>query len=163
MEINKSIIKIVTILSFIFVFIMDYINITQFINYGAHIDNTISNIITFISILIGFISTIYVMMQQFQDSYVLKLLRDRELSDMFNNSFRSLMYVGFIDVIILIFMNFFADNITIFKIISYFSCPLTTYFLLSSNNLITTICKMITSEEKLKKLDKKIEKDDIIK
>lgn len=163
MEINKNIIKIITILSLIAVFLMDYINVTQYINYSSHIDNTISNVITFISILIGFISTIYVMMQQSQDSYVLKLLRDKNLSDTFNNSFRILMYVGFIDVIILIFMNFFAENITIFKLISYFSCPLTTYFLLSSNNLITTICKMIASEEKLKKLDKKIEKEDIIK
>lgn len=163
MEINKNIIKIITISSLIAVFLMDYINVTQYINYSSHIDNTISNVITFISILIGFISTIYVMMQQSQDSYVLKLLRDKNLSDTFNNSFRILMYVGFIDVIILIFMNFFAENITIFKLISYFSCPLTTYFLLSSNNLITTICKMIASEEKLKKLDKKIEKEDIIK
>lgn len=163
MEINKNIIRIITVLSFLFIFLMDIINVTNFINYSSHVDNTVSNIITFISILIGFISTIYVMMQQSQDSYVLKLLRDKNLSDTFNNSFRMLMYVGFIDVIILIFMNFLADNITAFKIISYISCPLTTYFLLSSNNLITTICKMIASEEKLKKLDKKVEKDDIIK
>lgn len=163
MEINKKLIKIITAVSLILVFIMDFINITQFINYSAHIDNTIANIITFISILIGFISTIYVMMQQSQDSYVLRLLREKNLSDTFNNSFRALMYVGFIDVIILILMNFFADSITIFKIIAYFACPLTTYFLLSSNNLITTICKMISSEEKLKKLDKKVEKSDIIK
>ena len=163
MEIHKRLIIIITILSLIFVIFMDYINVTQYINYYSHIDNTISNVITFISILIGFISAIYVMMLQTQNSYVLKLLRDKNLSDTFNKSFRILMYVGFSDVIILIFMNFFADSITIFKIISYSSCPLTTYFLLSSNNLITTICKMIASEEKIKKLDKKVETDDIIK
>lgn len=161
MEINKKVIFVITSLSIILLIVMDLINITKFIDYTSNIDSTISNIITFISILIGFVSTIYVMIQQAKDSYVLNLLRKNELLELFNNSFRSLMYTGFFTVISLIFMNFFARNITIFKIISYFSCPLTTYFLLSTNNFIVTICKMISAEEKLKKSDRKIEKEDL--
>lgn len=161
MEINKKILNLITILSFLFVIVMDFINISQYIDYNSHIDNTISNTITFISILIGFISAIYVMILQAQESYIMKLLKDLNLTNMFNHSFKSLMYIGFIDVIVLIIMNFLANNITIFKFIIYIAFPLTTCFLLSSYNIITTICKMISSEEKLKKLDLKIEKKDI--
>ena len=106
-EINKNIIKVTTILSFLFICLMDIINITRFVNYSVHIDNIISIIITFISILIGFISTIYVMMQQSQDSYVIKLLRKENILDTFNSSFKSLMYIDFIDIIVLMFINFF--------------------------------------------------------
>ena len=101
------------------------------------------------------------MILQAQESYIMKLLKDLNLTNIFNHSFKSLMYIGFIDVIVLIIMNFLANNITIFKFIIYIAFPLTTYFLLSSYNMITTICKMISSEEKLKKLDLKIEKKDI--
>ena len=59
-------------------------------------------------------------------------------------------YNSHIDVIVLIIMNFLANNIIIFKFIIYIAFPLTTYFLLSSYNIITTICKMISSEEKSK-------------
>ena len=161
MELSKKIVTVLIVLSFLFVLVMDCINITQFINYRVHIDNTITNVITFISILIGFISAIFVMIQQTQNSYVLELLRKLGLLEIFNQSFKTLMYIGFINVITLILMNFLADNLKFFKIITYFACPLTTYFLLSSYNIITTICKMISSEEILRKLDRKIEKDDI--
>lgn len=161
MEINKKILIFITILSFLFVLVMDFINVTQYINYSSHIDNTISNIITFISILIGFISAIYVMILQTQDSYVLKLLKHLNLTNTFNYSFKSLMYIGFVDVILLILLNFLADIITFVKLITYIAFPLTIYFLLSSYNIITTICKMISSEDKLKKLDLKIEEKDI--
>lgn len=161
MEITKKIIVPVTILSFAFVIFMDYINITQYVNYNSHIDSVIANIITFISILIGFISAIYVMVLQSQNSYVLELIRKQNLIDSFNKSFKTLMYVGFITVIILITMNIFADNIIILKPITYIACPLTTYFIFSSNTIIITICKMISAEEQLKKLDRKIEKKDI--
>ena len=115
MELNKQILKFITTLSFLFVLVMDYINITQYVKYVSHIDNTISNIITFISILIGFISAIYVMILQTQDSYVLKLLNDSDLINIFNKSFKSLMIIGFIDIILLILINFLADNIKIIK------------------------------------------------
>ncbi len=72
MEINKVLIGIITIISFIIVIFLDIINISQYFDYTANIDNTISNVITFVSILIGFISTIYVMIQQSENSYVLK-------------------------------------------------------------------------------------------
>lgn len=161
MEINKKMLIFITILSFLFVGVMDFINVTQYINYSSHIDNTISNIITFISILIGFISAIYVMILQTQDSYVLKLLKHLNLTNTFNDSFKSLMYIGFVDVILLILINFLVDIITLVKLIAYLAFPLTIYFLLSSYNIITTICKMISSEDKLKKLDLKIEEEDI--
>ena len=161
MELNKKILKFITALSFLLVLVMDHINITQYIKYISHIDNTISNIITFISILIGFISAIYVMILQTQDSYVLKLLKDLNLINMFNKSFKSLMCIGFIDVILLILINFLADYLIMIKWIIYLTFPLTIYFLLASYNIITIICKMISSENKLKKLDLKVEEKDI--
>lgn len=161
MEINKVLIRIITIISFIIVIFLDIINISQYIDYTSNIDSTISNAITFVSILIGFISTIYVMIQQSEDSYVLKLLKEFKVINIFNNSFKLLMYIGFLDVIVLIALNFFSSNITIFKYIFYIAFPLNIYFLLLSNNIITTICKIIISEEKLKNKNKKIEKTDL--
>lgn len=161
MEINKLSIRIITIISFIIVIFLDIINISQYIDYITNIDSTISNIITFISILIGFISTIYVMIQQNENSYVLRLLKEFKVINIFNNSFKLLIYIGFLDVIVLIALNFFSSNITIFKYIFYIAFPLNIYFLLLSNNIITTICKIIISEEKLKNKNKKIEENDL--
>lgn len=161
MEINKVLIGIITIISFIIVIFLDIINISQYFDYTANIDNTISNVITFVSILIGFISTIYVMIQQSENSYVLKLLKEFKVINIFNNSFKRLIYIGFLDVIVLIALNFFCSNITIFKYIFYVAFPLNVYFLLLSNNIITTICKIIISEEKLKNKNKKIEENDL--
>ena len=144
MEINKVLIGIITIISLIIVIFLDIINISQYFDYTANIDNTISNVITFVSILIGFISTIYVMIQQSENSYVLKLLKEFKVINIFNNSFKLLIYIGFLDVIVLIALN-----------------PLNVYFLLLSNNIITTICKIIISEEKLKNKNKKIEENDL--
>ena len=150
MEINKVLIGFITIISFIMVIFLDIINISQYFDYTANIDNTVSNVITFVSILIGFISTIYVMIQQSENSYVLKLLKEFKVINIFNNSFKRLIYIGFLDVIVLIALNFFCSNITVFKHIFYVAFPLNVYFLLLSNNIITTICKIIISEEKLK-------------
>lgn len=161
MEINKILIGIITIISFIMVIFLDIINISQYFDYTANIDNTISNVITFVSILIGFISTIYVMIQQSENSYVLRLLKEFKVINIFNNSFKLLIYIGFLDVIVLIALNFFCRNITIFKYIFYVAFPLNVYFLLLSNNIITTICKIIISEEKLKNKNKKIEENDL--
>lgn len=161
MEINKVLIGIITIISFIIVIFLDIINISQYFDYTANIDNTISNVITFVSILIGFISTIYVMIQQSENSYVLKLLKEFKVINIFNNSFKLLIYIGFLDVIVLIALNFFCSNITVFKYIFYVAFPLNVYFLLFSNNIITTICKIIISEEKLKNKNKKIEENDL--
>jgi hypothetical protein len=161
MEINKVLIGIITIISFIIVIFLDIINISQYFDYTANIDNTISNVITFVSILIGFISTIYVMIQQSENSYVLKLLKEFKVTNIFNNSFKLLIYIGFLDVIVLIALNFFCSNITVFKYIFYVAFPLNVYFLLLSNNIITTICKIIISEEKLKNKNKKIEENDL--
>lgn len=161
MEINKVLIGIITIISFIIVIFLDIINISQYFDYTANIDNTISNVITFVSILIGFISTIYVMIQQSENSYVLKLLKEFKVTNIFNNSFKLLIYIGFLDVIVLIALNFFCSNITAFKYIFYVAFPLNVYFLLLSNNIITTICKIIISEEKLKNKNKKIEENDL--
>ena len=101
------------------------------------------------------------MIQQSENSYVLKLLKESKVINVFNNSFKLLMYIGFIDVMVLIALNFFSSNITIFKYIFYMAFPLNIYFLLLSNNIITTICKIIISEEKLKNKNKKIEKNDL--
>ncbi len=161
MEINKVLIGIITIISFIIVIFLDIINISQYFDYTANIDNTISNVITFVSILIGFISTIYVMIQQSENSYVLKLLKEFKVINIFNNSFKLLIYIGFLDVIVLIALNFFCSNITVFKYIFYVAFPLNVYFLLLSNNIITTICKIIISEEKFKNKNKKIEENDL--
>ena len=161
MEINKVSIGIITIISFIIVIFLDIINISQYFDYTANIDNTISNVIAFVSILIGFISTIYVMIQQSENSYVLKLLKEFKVINIFNNSFKLLIYIGFLDVIVLIALNFFCSNITVFKYIFYVAFPLNVYFLLLSNNIITTICKIIISEEKLKNKNKKIEENDL--
>ena len=162
MEINKKIMILITIMTFVLVALMDLINITKYVSYSEHLDSTIANTITFISILIGFISSIYVMLQQDQNTCVMKLLRSLNLLKVFNNSFKVLVYIGFFDVIILILMNLVASNSTIFKIIVYFAIPVTVYFLLSSMNIIITICKMISAEEKLKQRNNRIEKDDII-
>lgn len=162
MEINKFFIWIITILSFVFLVILDIFNISQYIDYSQQIESTISNTITFISILIGFISTIYVMIQQSQDGYVFKLLQKHKLTSIFNKSFKSFVYIGFLNVIILIILNFFSNKMEIFKFIIYIVVPLSIYFLLISNNLITTICKIIISEDELKNKDKKIEEKDII-
>ena len=151
MEIKNVWIFLITILSFVFLIFLDFIDITNMFNYSAHIDNTISNLITFISILIGFISTIYVMIQQSQEeSYVYKLLSKNNLIIKFNYSFKNFIFFGILDVLLLILLNFFADSFLIFKYIAYITLPLTTYFILISNNLLFTICKMIISEEKLK-------------
>ena len=156
MEIKKSLINIITILSFILLIVLDFFNVSQYINYIENIDSTISNSITFASILIGFISTVYIMIQQSQDSYVFKLLEKNNLLDKFNYSFKHFILLGFIDVIILIILNFFASTFMVFKYIFYIAFPLSIYFLLTSNNLILTICKIIIAENKLKKADKKI-------
>ncbi len=161
MEINKVLIKIITIISFIIVIFLDIINISQYFDYTLNIDSTIANVITFVSILIGFISTIYVMIQQSENSYVLKLLKEFKVINIFNKSFKLLIYIGFLDVIVLIALNFFCSNITIFKYIFYVAFPLNIYFLLLSNNIITTICKIIISEERLKNKNNKIEEDDL--
>lgn len=161
MQINKSLIRILTILSFGFVFILDFVNISQYIDFTSHIDNTISNTITFISILIGFISAIYVMIQQTENSYVLKLLREFDLVSVFNKSIKSFMYVGFLEVLTLIVLNFFSGNLTWFKYMFYIAFPLSVYFLLIANNIITTICKIVISEEKLKNKDAKLDKSSI--
>ena len=121
MEINKKVIVIITVLSFIFIVLMDYVNITQYVDCNDHIDSVIANTITFISILIGFISSIYVMLQQNQKSYVMELLRRYDLLRHFNKSFKILMYVGFFDVFILIFMNLVASSRFIFKIVVLFN------------------------------------------
>ena len=118
----------------------------------------INNII--IKILIGFIATIYVMIQQSQESYVFKLLEKNNLIDTFNISFRNFIYIGFLDVAILIILNFFIDVFIVFKYTFYIAFPLSIYFLLISNNLVITICKMIIAENKLKKRDKKITEKD---
>lgn len=161
MELNKVLIRIITVLSFIAVILLDFIDISQYIDYTANIDSTIANVITFVSILIGFISTIYVMIQQSENSYVLKLLKQFKVINIFNNSFKLLIYVGFLDVIVLIALNFFSYNITLFKYIFYIAFPLNIYFLLLSNNVITTICKIIISEEKLKSKNKELDENDV--
>ncbi len=161
MEINNVLIRIITFISFIVVIFLDAINISQYVNYITNIDSTIADVITFVSILIGFISTIFVMIQQSENSYVLKLLKEFNVINVFNKSFKLLIYIGFLDVIILIALNFFCSNITIFKCIFYVAFPLNIYFLLLSNNIITTICKIIMSEEKLRNKNKKIEEADL--
>lgn len=161
MEIKNTFITIITILSFILLVVLDFFNISQYIDYTQNIDNTISNAITFVSILIGFISTIYVMIQQNQESYVFKLLEKNKLINTFNNSFKFFVYLGFIDVIILIILNFFANTFIIFKYVFYIAFPISIYFILVSNNLVTTICKMIISENKLKDNDKKLTEKDL--
>ena len=89
MKINKKAILFITLLSFVLIVICDYINITKYVEYKEHIDSVISNTITFISILIGFISSIYVMIQQTKNSYVLDLLRKNDLLTYFNKSFNN--------------------------------------------------------------------------
>ena len=162
MEINKFVIWIITGLSFLLLIILDIFNISQYLDYTQKIDSTISNTITFISILIGFISTIYVLIQQSQDSYVFKLLQKNNLTMSFNNSFKLFVYIGFFNVIVLIVLNFFSNNFILFKVFTYIAFPLSIYFLLISNNIITTICKIIISEDQLKNKEKKIQEKDII-
>ena len=152
---------ILPLLSFILIIILDYIDVTQYIDCLSHIDSTISNIVTFISILIGFISCIYVMILQNKDSYILTLLRYKNLINYFNISFRNLMYVGFINVLVLIFMNFVESNFAIFKIIVYFAFPLNIYFFISSANIIIIICNMILVEENHKSKNKVVDERDI--
>ena len=47
-------------------------------------------------------------------------------------------------------MNFVASSFLILKVIAYIGMPLTAIFYISSIDIITTICKIILSEEKLK-------------
>lgn len=161
MKIMKNISIIFSVFSIIFILLIDYFDISQFIDYSIHLDSTISNTITFISILLGFISSIYVMIQQTQESYVLNLLRKHNLMRKFNESFKTLMYLGFINVFILIFMNLVASNHLLFKITLYIALPTTIYFLISSADIIITICKMILAEEELKSRNKILEDSDI--
>ena len=57
-----SILRIILpIISLLVIGILDYFDITQYIDCLSHVDEAISNTVTFISILIGFISCIYVM------------------------------------------------------------------------------------------------------
>lgn len=153
MELNKISISFITALSIIVLIILDIINITSTFEYKNNINDTISNMITFISILIGFISTIYIMLQSMQNGYVFTLLRKNNLVTSFNNSFMKITYIGFINVILLITLTLFSDSFPIFKILSYFTIPTTVYFLLVSNNIIATIVKIIISEEILKNKD----------
>ena len=161
MEINNIIIKIITLLSFVLLIVLDFFNVSKYIDYTQNIGDTIANMITFASILIGFIATIYVMIQQSQESYVFKLLEKNNLIDTFNISFRNFIYIGFLDVAILIILNFFIDVFIVFKYTFYIAFPLSIYFLLISNNLVITICKMIIAENKLKKREKKITEKDL--
>lgn len=151
MELKKGWIITITLGSFIFLIVLDFINITEYFNYSSNVESTISNIITFISILIGFISTIYIMIQQSQNSsYIYSLLRKKNLIIVFNNSFKAFTFIGFIDVAFLIFLNYFSNVFTLFKYTLYIVFPLTVYFILLSNNLISTIIKMVIAEEQLK-------------
>ena len=161
MELKKLLIIVLTIISIVLLIVIDCFDVTSKFDYTVHIESTISNLITFISILIGFVSTIYVMLQQATESYVIKLLREHHLLDKFNLSFKYFAYLGFFSVILLIALNFFIGQHAIFKVFSYFTVPITTLFILLSNNLIVTICKMILSEEKLKNKDKKVKKEDL--
>ena len=45
MEINKILIRIITIISFVIVIFFDIINISKYIDYTSNIDSTISNTI----------------------------------------------------------------------------------------------------------------------
>lgn len=150
MIINRGRTVIIVLLILVFIGLMDYIDISDYIDCTSHLDSTIANSITFISILIGFISSIYIMLQQNNESFILGLLRKKGLLKDFNNLFKTSMYVGFISVFILILMNFVASNFLILKVIAYIGMPLTAIFYISSIDIITTICKIILSEEKLK-------------
>ena len=157
----KKIPIILLIVTFIFILIMDCINITQYFDYAEHIDSAISNTITFISILIGFISSTYIMIQQNQNSCVLKLIRDNGLIITFNKSFKILMYIGFINVFLLILTNFIASNIYILKVMAYIVVPLSVDFLAYSADYIIIICKMIIKEEYLKLQVKELKEEDV--
>ena len=157
-----SILRIILpIISLLVIGILDYFDITQYIDCLSHVDEAISNTVTFISILIGFISCIYVMILQKSNSHILNLLRRKNLINFFNISFRNLMYIGFINTFILILMNLVEANFTIFKTIVYIAVPLSTYFFISSANIIIIICNMILAEESYESRVKVINENDI--
>lgn len=161
MIMNKRITVIIVLVVIVIIVLMDYIDISYYIDCTSHLDSTIANSITFISILIGFISSIYIMLQQNKDSFILELLRKKGLLQEFNYLFKNSMYVGFMSVFILTLMNFVASNFLIFKVIAYIGMPLTTIFYISSIDIIITICKIILSEEELKEKKKIVKEEDI--
>ena len=95
------------------------------------------------------------------NSHILNLLRRKNLINFFNISFRNLMYIGFINTFILILMNLVEANFTIFKTIVYIAVPLSTYFFISSANIIIIICNMILAEESYESRVKVINENDI--
>ena len=50
MEINKILIRIITIISFVIVIFFDIINISKYIDYTSNIDSTISNTIGYFNL-----------------------------------------------------------------------------------------------------------------
>lgn len=150
MELNRKIINLSTIISVIILIVLDVLNFIRNLVQIENFHNIISNTITFVSILLGFISAIYVMILSDSYLHVKKLLRDNDLWTTFNKSFRELVYCGFISTILLIISEICIGNLLIFRWLLYITVPLLMRFLLLSNNTITTISKMIIAEEKLK-------------
>lgn len=151
MEINKKIINTLTISSIIILIIIDINNFGFNFISMENMSNIIANSITFISILLGFISATYVMIQSDSYTHVKNLLRKNNVYEIFNKSFKDLVYYGFVSVILLIILEMFINKIILFKAFIYIIIPLLLRFILISNNMIIIISKMIIAEEKLKK------------
>ena len=161
MEIKKIYIFLASLFTFIMVLVLDLFDFSTYVDITKALDSTISNLINFAAILIGFISTIYVMIQQTPDSHVLRLLKNNELDDVFNLTFKNYVYIGFIDVIALIILNFSITIFIVFKTLCYIILPLSVYFILMSNNLVVTVCKIVISENKLKNKKNELNEKDL--
>jgi hypothetical protein len=151
MELDKIYLVLITTLSMIVLVILDIIDITRYIYIEVDVSSIISNIISFFSIIIGSVSTIYVMIQSIPSSKVLELFRKENVIDVFNSRFKSFIYIGLFSVILLILFQC-VENIIyvyIYKSIMYITFFISICFILITNNFLGLIINMIISEEKI--------------
>jgi hypothetical protein len=163
-ELNKTEMFFIVVTILLITIVLDFIDVTKYFCKEFEIDSIISNIITFESIIIGFISTIYVMIQSFPNSNIKKLLLEFDRLGDFNKCFEKVFIAGVLNIILLIglqfillFNNFGSKIYTVIVIL------ITSILLLSANNLIAIMMSIINYEEiKEKEINNKMQDSDLL-
>ena len=150
MELKKWIINLLTFVTIVVVIVLDVFNVSNYIHFQKNISSILTNLITFLSILLGFVATIYTMIQSDTDSYILNLLRKEKIINIFNKRFKHLILIGFISIILLIIADICSSSFNLLKWIIYISVPVLTRFILLAYNNITVVAKMVIANEELK-------------
>lgn len=161
-ELSVKCICLIMFIAILLLLISDLIDITQYFYADFDTNSIISNFITFESIIIGFISTIYVMIQSLPNSNVKNLLLENNRLADFNRYFEAIFGVGILNILLLIGLQFIIllNNI-ISKIYLNVSIVFTILFVLLTNNIIAIMLLMIKYEsESEKKQNNKMKDSD---